>query len=309
MLKFLFSATLSFFLLSCNIHDFKETKGGLKYKIVLDKAGDTTKVGDMIILNIRYENAKDTFNTYTNGSPINEVLDTSAIFPGSIEEGLLLLSSGDSAIFKVSNAILYSKSFKMEIPKELDSLGRTTFFVKVDTVYKREVLLQEQKKMLKEQTAAVQAYKKKLLDSTAVQSQMAIDKRLILSYLDKNNLKASPTSNGVYVAVTDSGTGKAAQEGNIVIASYEGKILQSGRVFQNSDAMGKPFQFVLGAGQAVLGWDEGIEGLREGASAILLIPSSLAYGKNGIPNQQGEYLIPPNAPVIFEVKIEQVKEM
>jgi len=90
------------------------------------------------------------------------------------------------------------------------------------------------------------------------------------------------------------GTGAEAATGDTLIVHYAG-ILPDGTQFDNSIARGEPFQFVLGAGQVIPGWDRGLVGMKEGGRRILLIPPDLAYGDRATGN------IPANSPLIFEV--------
>ncbi len=94
------------------------------------------------------------------------------------------------------------------------------------------------------------------------------------------------------------GTGAAAQPGDTVSVDYTGK-LEDGTVFDTS--VGKtPYTFVLGAGNVIPGWDQGLQGMKEGGKRLLIIPPSLAYGASG----NGP--IPPNATLVFEVSLVKV---
>jgi len=91
------------------------------------------------------------------------------------------------------------------------------------------------------------------------------------------------------------GTGAVAQLGDTLTVNYTGK-LQDGTVFDTS--VGKrPIQFVLGAGQVIPGWDQGLEGMKVGGKRLLVIPPDLAYGADGYGP------IPPNSTLIFEVDL------
>ena len=96
-----------------------------------------------------------------------------------------------------------------------------------------------------------------------------------------------------------------AQSGDIVSMNYTGR-LQDGTVFDsNSDARFnhvRPLKFTLGAGQVIAGWDKGIVGMKTGEKKTLTIPPEEAYGAGGIPG-----VIPPNATLIFEVELLEVK--
>jgi len=93
------------------------------------------------------------------------------------------------------------------------------------------------------------------------------------------------------------GTGPAAQPGDVVRVNYTGW-LEDGTKFDSSYDRGQPFQFGLGQGQVIKGWDEGVVGMQVGGKRRLVIPPDLGYGPQGAGN-----LIPPNSILIFEVEL------
>jgi len=92
------------------------------------------------------------------------------------------------------------------------------------------------------------------------------------------------------------GTGETAVAGKILTVNYVGT-LTDGRVFDSSYTRGEPFQFVLGAGQVISGWDMGLTGMKVGGKRKLLIPSELAYGSQSVGG------IPANSILVFEVEL------
>ena len=93
------------------------------------------------------------------------------------------------------------------------------------------------------------------------------------------------------------GKGPPAQSGDTVTVKYEGK-LTDGTIFDSA----KSFEFTLGAGEVIKGWDQGIAGMKVGGKRKLFVPSKLGYGKRGAAPE-----IPPNADLQFEVKLKSIQ--
>ncbi|GMG39119.1 unnamed protein product [Ambrosiozyma monospora] len=94
------------------------------------------------------------------------------------------------------------------------------------------------------------------------------------------------------------GDGKTyPKSGDLITVHYTGK-LTNGKQFDSSRSRGKPFQFQIGQGMVIQGWEEGFAKLSLGEHAILTIPGDMAYGSRGFPG-----LIPPNATLVFDVEL------
>ena len=109
------------------------------------------------------------------------------------------------------------------------------------------------------------------------------------------------TDSGLYYKITEEGTGKKAKKGQMVSVHYTGMLLD-GLVFDSSLQRNQPLDFPVGVGQVIAGWDEGIQLLKVGDKARFVIPSDLAYGSRGAGG-----VIPPNATLIFDVELVNVK--
>lgn len=109
------------------------------------------------------------------------------------------------------------------------------------------------------------------------------------------------TESGLFYKITHKGNGKKAQVGKNVAVHYTGMLLDK-TIFDSSYRRNQPLSFTVGKGQVIEGWDEGILLLEEGDKARLVIPSDLAYGSRGAGG-----VIPPNAPLIFDVELVKVE--
>ena len=105
------------------------------------------------------------------------------------------------------------------------------------------------------------------------------------------------TDSGLQYIETNAGTGKAPKRGDRVAVHYVGR-LENGKEFDNSVKRGEPIEFLLGTGQVIPGWDQGLLGMKVGGKRTLTIPPSLAYGEQGAGG-----VIPPNATLIFDVEL------
>jgi peptidylprolyl isomerase len=94
------------------------------------------------------------------------------------------------------------------------------------------------------------------------------------------------------------GNGQTAKEGSHVRVQYTGWF-PDGKKFDSSVDSGKPFDFTIGNGEVIKGWEEGVTGMRVGGRRQLLIPPSLAYGAEGTPDGP----VPANATLIFDIQL------
>jgi len=100
------------------------------------------------------------------------------------------------------------------------------------------------------------------------------------------------------------GSGEAITPGHEAVVQYTGWLYDEsapdhkGREFDSSGRTGRPFTFMLGAGQVIKGWDQGVAGMRVGGERRLIVPASLAYGDEGAGG-----VIPPGATLVFDVEL------
>ena len=113
------------------------------------------------------------------------------------------------------------------------------------------------------------------------------------------------TASGLQIADTKVGTGASPRTGQTCVMHYTGWLYTNGAKgakFDSSLDRGQPFEFPIGTGRVIKGWDEGVASMKVGGKRTLIIPADLGYGARGAGG-----VIPPNATLIFEVELLDVK--
>ena len=123
----------------------------------------------------------------------------------------------------------------------------------------------------------------------------------LLGRVDAATNQVIEMPNGLKYTDTKTGDGATATPGNKVSVHYTGWLYNNGAKgakFDSSVDRGQPFQFTLGAHQVIVGWDEGVAGMKVGGKRTLIIPPELGYGARGAGG-----VIPPNATLMFDVEL------
>jgi peptidylprolyl isomerase len=121
----------------------------------------------------------------------------------------------------------------------------------------------------------------------------------------KSESKMTKTPSGLQYEDTKVGTGASPQKGQTAVVHYTGWLWENGakgKKFDSSVDRGTPFSFPVGMGRVIKGWDEGVATMKVGGQRVLLIPPDLGYGSRGAGGA-----IPPNATLIFEVELIEIK--
>jgi peptidylprolyl isomerase len=117
--------------------------------------------------------------------------------------------------------------------------------------------------------------------------------------------KPVTTSSGLQMIDTQAGTGAQPKSGQTAVVHYTGYLNDNGKKgkkFDSSVDRGSPFEFPIGQGRVIKGWDEGVASMKVGGKRTLIIPPQLGYGERGAGG-----VIPPNATLIFDVELLGVK--
>ncbi|MGQ0456966.1 MAG: FKBP-type peptidyl-prolyl cis-trans isomerase [Hyphomicrobium sp.] len=114
------------------------------------------------------------------------------------------------------------------------------------------------------------------------------------------------TASGLQIADMTPGAGASPKTGQTCVMHYTGWLYQDGvkgKKFDSSVDRGQPFEFTIGVGQVIKGWDEGVATMKVGGKRTLIIPAALGYGARGAGG-----VIPPNATLMFDVELLGVKD-
>lgn len=284
----LVAGAMSIGITSCdNTGGIKKTSDGLMYKIVKDEPGDKfPEVNDIIEMhvNIRIGDSVLLDSRKMNGDKPFEFPMPEPTFKSDWVGGIKLLTAGDSAVFyvPVDSAKKYAQGQFPEFAKSTDTVVYEVKFVSFKSAA-------ELKK--KEEEAAAK--------------QTGEDDQKLQAYFAEKGLSPQKTASGLYYIIDKEGNGAAIEKGQVVTVNYTGKNLKGETFDSNVDPQFQhvqPFEFPVGMGQVIKGWDEGIMLLKKGSKARFFIPSPLAYGANAMgPN------IGANEILMFEVEVTDVK--
>ncbi len=305
-LLLLLTITSATIILSCNKSRFpgyEDTADGLAYKFFKhDDKGKKAAEGDVLMMDMIYKNDKDSvlFNSLKQGRQVPVPL-TKPTFKGGLEGGFAMLAVGDSASFIVSADSLFTKTFGMkEMPPAIKKGSMLTFYVKVKEIKSKA----EIEKMKQEREQQMEAEKGKAKEQESV---------ALANYIQTNKITTKPTPSGLIYIEKVKGKGAKGEKGRKVKMNYTGRLLD-GTVFDTNDekvakennvySEGRkyePFEFIVGNGQVIPGWDEALPMMQEGGKATFIIPSSIAYGEMS----QGP--IKPYSSLVFEVELLKVQ--
>ena len=214
-------------------------------------------------------------------------------FAGSMEEGLTYMAEGDSATFFISADSMIRNVFsKFAGPQYVrPSFLKTGSFLKFDIKLLR---------IQNELDASEEMYHE-------IDRKIALEKAAIQKYIKDHNISTPADSSGIYVIKKSEGKGAVIDTGKTVSVNYSGRLL-SGVEFDSNKELKNPYSFIVGRGVAIKGWDIAFPKLKQGDKATLIIPSTFAYGEDGLRNKMnGMFIIQPYTPLLFEVEIVGVK--
>ncbi len=304
MQKIAYILLIAVFSLTACQQSFKKGDKGLEYKIINNGSGPKVKIGDfmqMHICQIANNGKKDSVlnDTRTTSGAVIEPFDANSI-PPEYFKIISQLRKGDSLVMRILADSIFSQN-PGQMPSYFKKGCYFTTTVKLLNIFHN----------VKEADSARMAERKliEVRDSIENIGIMTEQNKVLQDYFKKNNINAVKSTQGVYVQITQPGTGANIDTTVIVKTNYTGRTLD-GKMFDSNTDPSKghvePFNvnmtndMTYGRG-VIKGWTDGLKLLNKGAKAKMFIPSPLAYGKQGAGAD-----IEPNTILVFDIEIVDV---
>ena len=282
---------------------FKKAKDGSEYKVISSGKGAKALPGNFLELNVMAK-YKDSvlFSTREEGMPQYGAYDT-ANFPSPFKEAFREIHVGDSVVIRIPTDSIIARGQSAPFLKKGQFVYQT--YTVVNIYSSKEQVDSAQKAHIP--VAQAKAYQKQLVtiekDLAANKALIESDSKKIEAYLSANNIKATKTKWGTYVAIQTEGTGPLLTTKDIATVNYTGRTFDSSKVFDsNVDPKFKhPQPYDVPVGQLsgiILGWPDALSQMKKGTKATIYVPSSLAYGAQG-----REPEIKPNQILVFDMDV------
>jgi FKBP-type peptidyl-prolyl cis-trans isomerase FkpA len=284
---------------------FTTLRPGIEYHIYEGKGTTLLQDSSFVKLHIIQKAGDSTFaNTYTqnHGEPVLQFLSKES---GKDQQGLnyvdifFKMKEGDSVVIKLNQDSVF-KSNKPAFLKKTDEVKVIIKFAEILKGAQRDSLLN-----LQRQQAAMQGemQRKQMEEMNKI---APIEDKKIQDYIKAKGIQgANKTQSGIYYAITSNTNNPKPNQGQKVTMNYTGTMLDGTKFDSNVDPAFnhvQPFEFTLGVGQVIPGWDEGVALFPIGSKGVLVIPSYLAYGAN--PNSPK---IKPNSILRFDIEVVNAK--
>lgn len=280
--SFIVLLVFTFAIQSCQRYKgYSKTKTGIYYKLLyIGNEVAPPKISDFVTVNISYATSED--SVFFKGARTFQL--TQPDFDGAIDECFLMLSEKDSASFIIDAEDFFTKTLQTQLPKFLQKNKKIKIGLKMEEIRTAKQYEREKQEFLK-----------------WIEDFGEYEKLLLTKFIKEEKIAAEPNEDGMYFISLKEGTGKPVESGDIVTVHYEGRFL-NGKFFDSTKKRKQAFEFVYGSEMQVIpGIEKAIGRMREGEKAIVILPSSLAWGEAG----SSTGIIPPFTSVIYEIELMQ----
>ena len=276
------------FVSSCVDNSERVLDNGVSLKYFKNGSGEIEE-NQIVMLNLQYfDHEGNELLNKVGDDPVVLLKDSSWNNNGIIYEIIDNLEKGDSVFFQLTTEKFFENSpNSVSMPDSIK--GRLlSFYCGVQDIMEKDEFEDFQREQMEKMQNEM---------NNNMEEQLIIDIELLDKYLNDNNINAVKTTSGLRYDISEEGSGPNAPVGSRVKVHYTGMLLD-GTKFDSSVDRGEPFEFTLGQGEVIRGWDEGIGYFNKGAKGTIYIPSSLGYGSNGAGG-----VISPNAILVFEIEL------
>ena len=279
-----------------DIEGFDKSESGLHYKFdVSNPNNPQVQMDDALVCELTLWLENDTLFSNT-GDPQRLMSAQDGLFYGSVEEGLLMMHTGDDATFAIE-ADSIAKYHDMPQCYVAGQGQKLYYHIKLHDIVTADSIAHAESMFIND-----------------METRRQQEPALLAQYLEQNNIKATPNDDGLYVIIRKQGKGTKATIGSQVTFNYTGSLID-GTVFDsnmeekareagiyNASSQYSPQTVELGATSLMQGLRMGLEGLSEGAQATLIIPSALGYKSEWRGN-----IIKPYSTLVFDTNVLKVQ--
>lgn len=263
--------------------EYSRNKNGIHYKLIqIGDNGIKAKPNDYITVTLTYRTLRDSL--FFTGKRKFQI--TEPEFKGSIDECFIMMAEGDSASFIISADNFFINTLGSSLPT----------FIPANSNMKIDIMVNEIQ-TLNEYNKQKEAF------LSWIEDFGEYEKILLKQYIEEEKLDIEPSKTGLYTINIKKGEGRKVAKGDTIIVHYEGRFL-NGKFFDSTVKRKEPFQFVYGQEwQVIQGLEEAIGTMTEGEKSLFILPSDIAFGKEG----SSTGIIPPFTSLIFEVELLEVR--
>jgi len=265
---------------------------GYKYEVFTNKGDRRPVEGDYVYFKLYIMDQNDSLLQEMSREPQLPVLkvltpEEQKANPNPISELLKEISLGDSA--RLIMPIDSFDNFPMD-KSQFDAIHYNVVITKVMSETEHQEYMGQKQA---EELTKFSADKERLPEIEATVKEKLAD-------YNNGNLELKEGPEGLQYHMIEEGTGPLPENNKMASVHYYG-VLKNGDMFDTSFRMGRPYTFTVGRGEVIRGWDVGVPLVKEGGKALLVLPSTLAYGATGSPPNIG-----PNEDLVFYVEIDKV---
>lgn len=256
---------------------------GVYYK--LHRFGENNKKphnGDYITCDLVYQTIDDSVFF----SARRKIKITPSTYPGSVDECFSMIREGDSASFVLNADNFFNKTLQTSLPGFIPPKGYIKISIALRKIQSKDDFNREKKEFL-----------------SWIKDFGEYEQTVLKNYIEKEQISVNPSHSGIYKILINEGNEKNVHNRDTIEVQFEGRFL-NGKIFDSTWKRQQAFEFVFGdEWQVVKGLEEAIATMHEGERSIFIMPSELAFGRQG----SSTGIIPPFTSVIFEVELINIK--